>query len=592
MASGTIYGTTGNQYIDVKIEWSSIPSTDNETQSKVTAGLYYKRNNSGFTTDGTGSFSITINGTANSVSKRLTITEDAWVLAHSFTAYVTHDSDGTKTITISATGSIPNTTLTSTSCSGRATLDALLWASTITSVSNTTLGFACGVKWTPKATSLRYKVKFSLGSWSYTTGAIHPNTTAVYTYQSYKIPLAAANQIPNSKTGTMTATLYTYSDSGATSQVGSASSKTFTVTVPTTAIPTITDMSFSPVSSLGEEFDGLYVQGLSKVKVTSTEEGKYGATVVSKTITVENKDYGSDSNYTSDYLAGSGTIPIKLTIQDSRGYTNTETQAIWGIPYMKPSVIPRSGESSVVCARCDENGNLTDSGTYLRIKARRNYSPCLVDGVQKNFCGLRFRYKKYFGTAFSDWQNLLLATDNTTEEIDVVVLNGALETNMSYVVQVDAVDSIQNHAYVSFDVPTEEVYLHKAGSLGSLGIGEYVEGSNVISIAKSKVVRLKSNINGVRMYNRAVSGTTDLDIDTKYADFSGEGNERQTFFVFGEANGVIVYGVARVADNGATLWSGTDGVTLTTKTGGVLTVVLPKKAFDVFTIISGRDFTA
>ena len=215
----------------------------------------------------------------------------------------------------------------------------------------------------------------------------------------------------------------------------------------------------------------------------------------------------------------------------------------------------------------------------------------MVNGVQKNFCGLRFRYKKVSDSDFSSWQNLLLITNTTTEEVDVIVL-GTLSTKESYVVQVDAVDSIPNHTYVRFDIATEDVYLHKAGSIGSLGIGEYIQDANVISIAKDKAVRVKSNINGLRMYNKAVSGTAELDINTKYADFNGSGNERQTFFVFGEANGSAVYGVARVANNGTTLWSGTSGVTLnTTKGGGVLTVVLPKVAYDIFTIISGRDFS-
>lgn len=118
-----------------------------------------------------------------------------------------------------------------------------------------------------------------------------------------------------------------------------------------------------------------------------------------------------------------------------------------------------------------------------------------------------------------------------------------------------------------------------------------MEDPNIISIAKDKHIRMKSSINGVRMANVSVSGTKELDINTKYEDFTGTGNERQTFFIFGEANGKLVYGVARAANNGTTLWAGTEGVTLTTKAGGVLTVVLPAVAYDIFTIISGRDFT-
>ena len=61
MASGTIYGSTNNQYIDAKIEWSSTPTTATNS-SKVTAALYYKRNNTGYETYGTGTFSISIGG--------------------------------------------------------------------------------------------------------------------------------------------------------------------------------------------------------------------------------------------------------------------------------------------------------------------------------------------------------------------------------------------------------------------------------------------------------------------------------------------------------------------------------------------------
>lgn len=591
MASGTIYGSTGNQHIDAKLEWSSTANNSANT-STVTAKLYYKRNNTGFKTYGTGNFSITIDGEKQSVSETLTITESAWVHAMTAMKTVTHNGDGKKSITISATGSMPGTTLESTSCLGRVTLDTIPRAASITSAGNVTLGNACSVKWTPASASFRYKVKFALGEWSYTTGAIHPNTISVYTYKGYSLPLDVANQLPNTTTGTMTATLYTYSDSGATTQVGDEASKTFTVTVPdnVNTKPYTTDMTLSPVHSLIGDFAGLYLQGLSKVKVTSSEEGQYGATVVWKSVTVEGKDYGSGSDYTSDYLSKFGTVYVKLTIKDSRGITNTKTLPIMVIPYSAPRVVPRTGETSIVCERCDVNGNLTDTGTYLRIRARRSFSLCMADGVQKNFCGLRFRYKKTSDSSFSDWQNILLTTNTTTEEVDEVVL-GELSTMTSYVVQVDAVDSIPNHTYVRFDIPTEDVYIHKAGSIGSMGIGEYVQDANVISIAKNKSVRVKSNINGLRMYNKAVSGTANLDINTKYADFTGTGNERQTFFVFGEANGSIVYGVARVSNNGTTLWEGTSGVTLTTKSGGILTVVLPKVAYDIFTIISGRDFS-
>lgn len=559
----------------VRILWESTQSGES-WNGYTRAAKYYVSINGGAETEYIVSYTLPQNSTATIVDKTIT---------------VTHKGDGS--------GSVKVRTWMDTGISADVveqtktlTLTTIPRASTISAVSNRYLGENCAVRWTPLSNSFRYKLEFSMGSWAYTTKTIHPNQITTFLYTDYPIPLDVAVQIPNSLTGTMKVTLYTYADSSASVQIGSASSKEFTVTVPdnVNTKPYATEMTLSPVGSLGGDFAGLYLQGLSKVKVTSSEEGQYGATVVWKSVTVEGKSYGSGNNYTSDYISGYGTVYVKLTIKDSRGITNTKTVSIDVIPYSKPRVIPRTGETSVVCERCDANGNLTDSGTYLRIRARRSFSLCMANGVQKNFCGLRFRYKKVSDSNFSSWQNLLLITDTTTEEVDAIVL-GTLSTTESYVVQVDAVDSIPNHTYVRFDIPTEDVYLHKAGSIGSLGIGEFVQDANVISIAKHKAVRVKSSINGLRMYNKAVSGTTDLDINTKYADFTGNGNERQTFFVFGEANGSIVYGVARVSNNGTTLWSGTSGVTLTTKGGGVLTVVLPKVAYDIFTIISGREFS-
>lgn len=94
------------------------------------------------------------------------------------------------------------------------------------------------------------------------------------------------------------------------------------------------------------------------------------------------------------------------------------------------------------------------------------------------------------------------------------------------------------------------------------------------------------------MGTKAVSGVNSFDIQSKYADFTNtSGNERQTLFIFGAANASLVYGVARVSNNGTTQWQGTTGVTLSTKAGGILTVTLPATAYDLFTVISSRKFT-
>jgi hypothetical protein len=477
MASGTISGYTGNEYIDAKIVWSSSPTTATN-KSSVTAALYYKRNNTGFTTQGTGTFSITINGVKTSATKSLTITESEWVKAVEATTSVTHNSDGTKSIVISASGSMSGTSLVSTTVSDTVSLDTIPRASAISSVSNITLGKACNVKWTPFATSFRYKIKFTLGTWSYTTDAIHPNSTSAYSYTGYTIPLEVANQLPNEKTGAVTATLYTYSNSAATTLVGSASSKTFTVTVPnnTTTQPTAT-MTLSPVTSLSSPFDKLYIKGRTKVDANfSNGEGKYGAEVVSYSLSVGGKSYGSP--YTSDYLSTTGSITVKGTVKDSRGYSRTYTQTITVIDYNSPTILPASGEKGIICARCDKDGNLSESGTYLKIKAKRSYSKVMTGTTQNNFCSIRYRWREESSNTFSAWETILGKTTLASDTADTQPLSGVVSsTETAYVIQVGVIDDIGKTDVVQFIVPTAFVTIdipekHKGRRIG---IGRYVE---------------------------------------------------------------------------------------------------------------------
>ena len=58
--------TTSNRYISGKVEWEESSVSEANNTSKVTATLYLKRTNTGYTTWGQGSFTITINGNAKS----------------------------------------------------------------------------------------------------------------------------------------------------------------------------------------------------------------------------------------------------------------------------------------------------------------------------------------------------------------------------------------------------------------------------------------------------------------------------------------------------------------------------------------------
>jgi hypothetical protein len=392
---------------------------------------------------------------------------------------IAHNSDGTKSVMIELdiggyTTSNQNGHGWTVKASKTIELTTIPRTSVDITAADVELGKACNVKWTPASAAFRYKLKFSLGSWSYITEVIHPNRTSMYTYTGYTIPLDVAYQIPNAYTGTMTVTLYTYSDSVATTLVGSASSS-FKITVPSgPAKPTVT-MVASPVHTLPEAFNELYVQGLSKVKTTITAKTYYGATMSYDDVTVEGVLYNVDDDYTSGYISGKGEIWITGHAVDSRSYGGYGSIKIDVLPYTSPTL------QNVTAERCSEDGTPDPSGTYLRIKAKRVYSPCVASNAQKNFCEIRYRYRGANDDYWSDWVVILAANSTTSDEVTTAaLLGGNLAVSNSYVIEVQAVDTIGYTSSVTTTLTTDRVYWHRDGANNALGLGKYAEAPNTL----------------------------------------------------------------------------------------------------------------
>ena len=486
MASKTIdlnRSTSSGSYIIGKIVCDATADYT-LNNSDVTCRLYVRKANDStlltIPTSGTWTYSMTINGKAFSGTVSKDVLLDWVLLATVSVSDIAHNDDGTKSIAVSGSVTAPSGTSFAgqkSSGSGTFTLDTVPRASSITSAGNVTLGNSCNVKWTPASASFRYKLKFSIGSWSYTTGAIHPNRKTEYPYTGYAIPLEAAKQIPNSKTGTMTVTLYTYSDAAATKQVGSADSETFTVTVPdNSSTKPVVSMTLTPVGSLPSAFAGLYIQGKTKVKAVLSATGQYGATIKSYSMKVDGISHGSGDSYTSDYLSTYGSKTVYGYATDFREITGITSKDITVIAYSKPKI------TVSVCGRCDSSGNLTASGTYLKITAARTYSPVVSGDVQKNFCQIRYRYKAASAASYSEWTTILDRDNLTTNQVETgALLGGVLAVDASYMVQVQVIDDIGDYAETTISIPTDTVYMHRTKN--AMGLGKYCEGENLLDVA-------------------------------------------------------------------------------------------------------------
>ena len=278
----------------------------------------------------------------------------------------------------------------------------------------------------------------------------------------------------------MTVTLTTYLANG-TTKVGDAST-TFTITVPNNSEtqPTVT-LTIAPSSSLPSPYNSLYIQGLSKVKATNFVCGtKYGASVTARSLTVNGNSYADP--FESGFLSQSGTVSVKATVKDSRGYYGTNYKDIEVIPYAKPYIRAKSGETSIIAARCDSSANFTDSGMCLKIKAKVVYSKVISNGTQNNYGNIKFRYRTE-GGSYSAWQTILnCKTDNSDEVITPPLLNGALSISSNYQVQIVAYDDLFESEPITIAVPSDAVYMDRPAGGKSMGLGGYSTGDGNLDI--------------------------------------------------------------------------------------------------------------
>lgn len=358
-SSGTITQAIRTGY-QLKIAWSVGSQSVANNTSSVTVKVQLVSTGSSYTinSSATKSGSVTINGTKYTFSFTASLSGNQTKTLYTKTVTVAHNADGTKTCSFSTTCGI-NVTLGGTyygnvTASGTGTFDTIARASSIASVTSSVSVNGSNevtVSITRAASSFTHTVVFSFGSYSKTT-------TGVGTSTSYAIPTSWLNAIPNATSGTAKVTVTTYSGS---TKIGSAVSKNFTLTVPSSVVPTISGATMAEaVSGLAAKF-GAYVQNKSKIAVKITAAGAYSSTIKAYKTTIQGANFTAAS-FTSGILTKSGTSTATITVTDSRGRTASTTRSITVIAYAAPKITAFQG------FRCLADGTENYEGTYLNAK--------------------------------------------------------------------------------------------------------------------------------------------------------------------------------------------------------------------------------
>lgn len=457
MAGGSIAVSSNNQYISGRIDWSSSPNAATNT-STVSVWLYLRRTNTGHTTSGNGTFTVTVNGTniSNTTGFTLSYGKDTLLVANSVS--VPHNADGTKSIVISCSCSISSDiSLKSIAGSQTVTLDRIPRASSF-SLNRTSIDAGDSIQATihPAYAGFSHKI-----TWRFANASSSSTLAAGTNIHAFSIPMNWLEQLPSSTSGTATCTVDTMQGSV---NIGSVS-KTFTIKVPSNVIPSIGSVMLERIDGDVPADWGIYVQGKSKVKVSIlNSQGIYGSTI--RSYSISGGGYSVSSNtLTSGFLNEAGTIRFTCTVTDTRGRSAIKEEQVNVVPYAPPTYV------QPIAYRCGSDGVALDTGTYACVRCDYTFSPC--GGL--NAVNGSVTHK----VTTSDTWNQPQGIEKNAQKI---IGDGSLMETNSYDIRFALTDAFTT-AYWKTSIPTAAYTMHfRAGGKG-VAVGKASEYDEKFDVA-------------------------------------------------------------------------------------------------------------
>ena len=484
MAGATIFlneSASSGGRLAAKIEWRATAYASTNSSQNVTASIYVRKYDPAMLltipTTGTWSFNLNINGSSISGTKSASVLLD-WVLIGTHTvSSIAHNDDGNKTIIISGSVAGPSGTGFAghiTSGSGPATFDSIPRQAKITAaydftdVGNPSIafsnpgGFRVDLWLEPNPIGDHLCVRENI-----------PNTGS-YTWVLTDAEREALRNKCSGPSCTIRVGLYSYIGGV---QYADYKDKTYTMTENEATKPVVS-LSVSPNNdSLPSAFDGLYIQGKSRVSTAVSAQGKYNANIKSYSAVMEGKTYSGQSP-TTDVIQGYGNVKVVGYAKDTREFTGSQEQQIQVIEYAKPLVVAVGSENAILCYRSDGNGKRTGTSTSVWIKAARSYHKVVASGSQKNFCSLQWRRKlstEKWDDSVHLWNDLIAKSSLATDAYDAMLPGVVFDLKKSYTVQIRAIDDIGEVDPKTLEVPTRDVALHLGLGGKNVSIGTYCD---------------------------------------------------------------------------------------------------------------------
>lgn len=446
------------------VEWStksqSVPNNNSLVNVKVFlqsvdqwGAFYAPASNSG---------SLTVNGSTTkwTATSNLSANQKKLLFAKDYT--IGHNSDGTKAFSFSSSYTVNVTYsgvylgLVQTGSNG--TLNTIPRKSDVAlSSANINFGDSTTIKVTKKSSGFTSTLRFNWSSSQQTIASKTASTSVTFTPDK-----SLMQYISSSKDGWGTVYCDTYSGN---TLIGTNSVK-LTINVPNNSsyTPIISNVILSENNSAVTTAVGaVYLQDKSRVKVTTTASGQGYSTIASVAVKL-----GTNSTFTgnpaiSGAITETGTsLPVVVTVTDSRGYIATNSQTIAILPYTNPT-------STIKVARREAEQEIVDIVWSGKTKAVGT----------ANTMGYKLEYRIAGGT----WTSIATGNNATTETWGATKTQAGIAIDKAHEFRINVYDEFMtSQATQSISVATVPMAWGKKGS----SVGKvYQEGGATFQVSGS-----------------------------------------------------------------------------------------------------------
>lgn len=462
----SINGEAGKNGFKLRLDYEVTKQSTADNKSTVHMVLYLYANTTGsYNQDGDAYWSINGKKTYYTFS----YTSPAWYVLGERTEEISHNNDGTKTVTLSGVwcsaisgGWAPY----SLSVSGEVTLPTIPRATT-PGIGGVTMGETAHISLPRASSGFTHTLRYVFG------GAAETIASGVTTGYDWLVPQSLAAQIPDAASGKGTLTCETYSGS---TLIGTKS-VTFTASVPGSMKPAVLSgwaaVTYDNSGTAAENM-AAWVQGYSKAKAAfdaSKVTCRQGAGVSKFSITYLGKTTEGNPCRTETISTTGATV--RCTVTDSRGLTAWEDFNIALLEYAPPALVGAD------LFRSDGEGTAADGGAHIAGVARVRYSE--MGGL--NSVTLKGYWKSVRG-GYGAGETLTVGT------VGLVTGDVEISPDRSYVALLVLTDSLGNTARYEENIPTEKVTFHlKEGGKGA-AFGKAAETEGVLELAEDWHLKL------------------------------------------------------------------------------------------------------